>query len=386
MKYSVIALALAATSLTSPVFAGFILQDAKVLGSEDGAMGKHQPYEAPADASFRAPDGSAKSSQERYKNAQLVVDLAYTAVTQRGTGIAPVFDGFGDDLSLSTAMSMIMPSGWRFYQDNSVDAKAVPEKVSYPGGKPWPEVLKQIGDRYALHFQIDWYDHTVLMTKGRPGMGMQARPAKVIQEPNTPPIMVASSGAVVSIPSPLGAQPIKTVGGAVVMPTSAVPAVVTVGESSSKGSIAPGVKPTTASQQKPVVASSSLAAKAGTGSLAPVTPVVAKVEPVKAYVPPAPVVPMIPTWNVSTKDRTIREALKSWTVVAGWTFEPEHWAVPVDLPLTAGASFRGDFKSAVRQLIATSELSDTPVQPCFYLNKVVRVVPINVSCDPTGAR
>jgi hypothetical protein len=101
---------------------------------------------------------------------------------------------------------------------------------------------------------------------------------------------------------------------------------------------------------------------------------------------PKPVAPPIPVWFVSSKDRTIREALKSWSTIANWTFEPEHWAVAVDIPITAGAPFSGDFKTAVRQLIGTTELGDTPLQPCFYTNRVVRVVPINQVCDQMSAR
>ncbi|MGP5477578.1 TcpQ domain-containing protein [Pseudomonas helleri] len=102
--------------------------------------------------------------------------------------------------------------------------------------------------------------------------------------------------------------------------------------------------------------------------------------------PIKPSAPPVPTWTVSPKDRTIREALKNWSLVAGWTFEPEYWTLPIDIPVTASAHFSGDFKTAVRQLIAATELSDTPSQPCFYLNRVVRVVPINQVCDQMSAR
>lgn len=99
-----------------------------------------------------------------------------------------------------------------------------------------------------------------------------------------------------------------------------------------------------------------------------------------------PVPPPIPTWTVSPQDKTIREALKNWTGRAGWTFEAEFWTLSIDIPVTASATFSGDFKSAVRQLIAATELSDTPAQPCFYLNRVVRVVPINQVCDQMSAQ
>lgn len=121
-------------------------------------------------------------------------------------------------------------------------------------------------------------------------------------------------------------------------------------------------------------------------SASPVVPTPIVAAPPIVVAPPKPVPPPIPTWTVSPQDKTIREALKNWTVRAGWTFEPEHWAVPVDIPITASSTFSGDFKSVTRQLIASTELGSTPLQPCFYTNRVVRVVTINEMCDPATPR
>jgi hypothetical protein len=71
--------------------------------------------------------------------------------------------------------------------------------------------------------------------------------------------------------------------------------------------------------------------------------------------------------------------------MAGWTFQPQHWAVDVDIPLSATAEFSGDFKSAVRDLLGATELAEKPLQPCFYGNKVLRVVPLAQSCTRTAA-
>jgi hypothetical protein len=375
VKYAVIALALAAASLSSTSNAAFILQDSRVIGTEDGAMGKHQPYEAPAEGSFRNQGASTKSIQERYKNAELVVDLAYSAVSQRGTGVEAFFDGFGDDLPLPTAMSMIMPNGWQFYRDKSLDEKLVPGAVSFPGGKPWPQVLKQIGDRYALHFHIDWNDRTVLMSKGRPGIGIATTKVKVIHEPvaAAAPAGLASAGisTAVALPAAAATPAIVTSGG--VSPTAGSAGAVKAVPSVPGPGGMPKVAIPVATGSAPVVIAS---------ATPPAGTVTTYVPAPKVVTPPAPVVPVIPSWAVTPKDRTIREALKSWANVAGWTFEPEHWHVPVDIPLTAGASFKGDFKSAVRQLIATTELTETPLQPCFYTNRVVRVVPTNEMCNP----
>jgi hypothetical protein len=75
--------------------------------------------------------------------------------------------------------------------------------------------------------------------------------------------------------------------------------------------------------------------------------------------------------------------LTRWAGLSGWRFEPEHWAVDVDIPLSASAKFSDDFVSSVQALLASTELSDRPLQPCFYSNQVLRIVPVAEPCDRT---
>lgn len=89
-------------------------------------------------------------------------------------------------------------------------------------------------------------------------------------------------------------------------------------------------------------------------------------------------------YSVSPVDQTIRQALERWTKGAGWTFSSDHWAVDVDIPLVGEARFDTDFKSAVRELLRATEMGDRPLQPCFYSNKVLRVVPYAQPCDRSG--
>ena len=93
-------------------------------------------------------------------------------------------------------------------------------------------------------------------------------------------------------------------------------------------------------------------------------------------------------YEVSPRDLTLRAALARWAGLAGWTFQPEHWDVDVDIPIAGSARFDGDFKHAVQELVASTELADRPVQPCFYANRVLRVVPYAQPCDRSvgGAR
>lgn len=96
-----------------------------------------------------------------------------------------------------------------------------------------------------------------------------------------------------------------------------------------------------------------------------------------------------PFYAITSSDKNLRQALARWSGLSGWRFQAEHWAVDVDIPLTATANFSDDFIGSVRALVEATELSERPLQPCFYANQVLRVVPINEVCDRTvveGAR
>jgi len=91
-----------------------------------------------------------------------------------------------------------------------------------------------------------------------------------------------------------------------------------------------------------------------------------------------------PNFRATPADVNIRRALARWAKSARWTFEPEHWTPEVDIPLAGSADFPADFRQAVRQLLAATELSEHPLQPCFYSNQVLRVVPLAQACDRTA--
>jgi hypothetical protein len=97
---------------------------------------------------------------------------------------------------------------------------------------------------------------------------------------------------------------------------------------------------------------------------------------------PVPRAPQ-PFFSVSHTDLHLRQALTRWAGLSGWRFEPEHWAVDIDIPLSASAKFSEDFVSSVQALLASTELSDRPLQPCFYSNQVLRIVPVAEPCDRT---
>jgi len=93
----------------------------------------------------------------------------------------------------------------------------------------------------------------------------------------------------------------------------------------------------------------------------------------------------LPKFVVSRADENFRVVLQRWTKDAGWEFEPEHWGVARDIPVSGHAEFGSDFKAAVRAFLKSSEFADMPVHPCFYSNKVLRVVPRNEVCQRDSA-
>ncbi|WP_143694668.1 toxin co-regulated pilus biosynthesis Q family protein [Variovorax sp. JS1663] len=126
----------------------------------------------------------------------------------------------------------------------------------------------------------------------------------------------------------------------------------------------------------PVAAEAGAAVKGG----AVATPVGGEVA-----APAAPAAPVAQSFTISRRDKTIREALVAWSSRAGWTHDPEHWTVPFDLPVLSSADLGTDFKGAVRALLSSTDLTNMPLQPCFYSNKVLRVVPKAELCDRMAA-
>lgn len=112
--------------------------------------------------------------------------------------------------------------------------------------------------------------------------------------------------------------------------------------------------------------------------------------PVFASVAPSVIAEKSPlpskSWQVSPADGTLRDVIAKWAKAEGWSFSNTNWTPAIDIPVIANASFQGSFVQAVQDLVSTTELTEAPLQPCFYSNKVVRVVYFNESCDKMSAR
>lgn len=88
-----------------------------------------------------------------------------------------------------------------------------------------------------------------------------------------------------------------------------------------------------------------------------------------------------PIYQAGPPDTSLRAVLQRWARQAGWIFGAEHWSLNADIPLQGQARFGSDFKTAVRDLLRSTEMADRPLQPCFYSNQVLRVVPLRQRCD-----
>lgn len=96
-----------------------------------------------------------------------------------------------------------------------------------------------------------------------------------------------------------------------------------------------------------------------------------------------PVLDVPPAYVVQPDDRTLRQALERWAAQAGWIFEAEHWSVDIDYPISATARFELGFQEAVQALLASTEMAEQPLQPCFYQNQVLRVISWVQVCEHT---
>lgn len=209
----------AALLFCSSSFAGFSIEGSPTVSSDTPSMGKFKPYDARGQASFEQDGPGVEPKQARYNNAELMVDLAYSSVTQTGTGPAPLIDVFADEVPFDDGMRMVLPTGWQLYRKEAMKASDVPEEITFHGRAAWPDALKRIGDRYGLAFHIDWYQHTVMLQKGRANDAVaQSARIRVIPEPAKQKtaataslagmkvpvnsLMPTSSGAAVASPAP----------------------------------------------------------------------------------------------------------------------------------------------------------------------------------------
>lgn len=284
--------------------------------------------------------------------------------------INPVNIQYG--MYFNEAMRAILPEGW-YLAYASTEPFTAPERIDFVHGEPWTEVLNDVGMRYGYQFTLDWKAKVATLSIVEPltasndftywiKKAVQAKKGQVSTEATkrvAQPDAKSLSNTPVAVKAPESVSSVKTKTVASVAPTQPMPHT---------------PSPTATAGSSKVV------------TVPTISPAVPKASPATILQAPASVTPAKPavdlnTWSISPADRTIREALIKWKEKAGWTFEVEHWAVDRDVPISASAVFKGEFKDAVRSLVSATELGDTPLQPCFYSNKVLRVIHFNEVCD-----
>ncbi|MBJ7264163.1 MAG: TcpQ domain-containing protein [Burkholderiaceae bacterium] len=109
------------------------------------------------------------------------------------------------------------------------------------------------------------------------------------------------------------------------------------------------------------------------------------IETLAAVQPPEEVVPIEPpvikrTWHISPSDGTVRQALMRWAGAENWTFGADQWELNFDLPIEAQAEFQAEsFQQATQALSQAIAMTESPVRPCFYANRVLRMIPFTRS-------
>ncbi|CAB3842459.1 TcpQ domain-containing protein [Achromobacter mucicolens] len=116
------------------------------------------------------------------------------------------------------------------------------------------------------------------------------------------------------------------------------------------------------------------------------TIVTVEVAPTEPIAEPQVVDPPKQIWRVSPQDGTVRQALNRWAADANWTFGPDQWELNFDIPIQAPAEFEADsFQEATQALSQAVAMSESPIRPCFYGNRVLRMLPFTRSCNRSPA-
>jgi hypothetical protein len=84
------------------------------------------------------------------------------------------------------------------------------------------------------------------------------------------------------------------------------------------------------------------------------------------------------TLAITPQDINLRNALDRWLQQQGWQLA---WKIDDDLPLEFNATFTGDFKSVLTQVMQATNHMRTPTRVCKHTNNVIRVVTRAANCQ-----
>lgn len=84
------------------------------------------------------------------------------------------------------------------------------------------------------------------------------------------------------------------------------------------------------------------------------------------------------SFSITPQDINLRNALDRWLQQQGWQLA---WKIDDDLPLEFNATFSGDFKSVLTQVMQATNHMRTPTRVCKHTNNVIRVVARAANCQ-----
>jgi hypothetical protein len=83
------------------------------------------------------------------------------------------------------------------------------------------------------------------------------------------------------------------------------------------------------------------------------------------------------SFAITPQDTNLRNALDRWLQTQGWQLA---WKIDDDLPVEFNATFSGDFRSVLTQVMQATDHMRTPARVCKHTNNVIRVIARAANC------
>ncbi|MBB2984308.1 hypothetical protein FHX57_006419 [Paraburkholderia tropica] len=83
------------------------------------------------------------------------------------------------------------------------------------------------------------------------------------------------------------------------------------------------------------------------------------------------------TFSITPMSTNLRNALDAWLQTLGWQLA---WKIDDDLPVEFNATFTGDFRSVLTQVMEATNHMRTPARVCEHTNDVIRVIARAANC------
>ncbi|WP_434667665.1 toxin co-regulated pilus biosynthesis Q family protein [Paraburkholderia sp. A3BS-1L] len=83
------------------------------------------------------------------------------------------------------------------------------------------------------------------------------------------------------------------------------------------------------------------------------------------------------SFSITPQDTNLRNALDRWLQTQGWQLA---WKIDDDLPVEFNATFSGDFRSVLMQVMQATDHMRTPARVCKHTNNVIRVIARAANC------